>query len=64
MPPEPAEIWFTEKNADGATELYSLAEYPTRASDNISRRYPDGRYGAIPMIDQEAPGATLGQAEA
>ncbi|MCK9895113.1 ATP/GTP-binding protein [Frankia sp. AgB32] len=59
---EPAEIWFTEKDADGATELYSLAEYPTRASDNFSRRYLGGRYGAIPIIDPDALSEVLGGA--
>jgi hypothetical protein len=46
---EPAETWFVEKR-DGASELYSLAEFPTRDSDNFAKRYLDGRYGAVPIV--------------
>ncbi|WP_423462729.1 AAA family ATPase [Promicromonospora sp. MS192] len=44
----PEETWFTEKDGDGATSLFSLAEFPTRPDQNFSKRYLDGRYGAIP----------------
>jgi AAA15 family ATPase/GTPase len=44
----PEETWFTEKDRDGATSLFSLADFPTRADQNFSKRYLDGRYGAIP----------------
>ncbi|MER5645616.1 ATP-binding protein [Streptosporangium sp. NPDC002524] len=47
------EIWFTEKAADGATELFSMAEFPVRPTDNFERRYLQGRYGAVPMISPE-----------
>ncbi|EFC81019.1 ATP/GTP-binding protein [Parafrankia sp. EUN1f] len=48
---EPDEIWFTEKRGDGSTELFSLAEFPTRNGDNFSKRYLDGRYGAVPLLN-------------
>lgn len=44
----PEETWFTEKGRDGATSLFSLADFPTRADQNFAKRYLDGRYGAIP----------------
>jgi hypothetical protein len=44
----PEETWFTEKNRDGATSLFSLADFPTRADQNFAKRYLDGRYGAVP----------------
>ncbi|MBN6057192.1 ATP-binding protein, partial [Nonomuraea sp. RK-328] len=47
------EIWFTEKGTDGATDLFALAEFPVRPTDNFERRYLQGRYGAIPMVSQE-----------
>ncbi|WP_214106350.1 AAA family ATPase [Acrocarpospora catenulata] len=47
------EIWFTEKGADGATAMFALSEFPVRPTDNVERRYLQGRYGAIPMISQE-----------
>lgn len=50
---ESDEIWFTEKRADGVTELYALAEFATRKGDNFERRYLQGRYGAVPMISAD-----------
>lgn len=44
----PEETWFTEKDRDGATSLFSLADFPTRAGQNFAKRYLDGRYGAVP----------------
>lgn len=44
----PEETWFTEKDRAGATSLFSLADFPTRADQNFAKRYLDGRYGAIP----------------
>ncbi len=44
------EIWFSEKNAQGATELYSLEEFKPRPDTEIRKGYLQGRYGAIPFI--------------
>lgn len=55
----PEEVWLTEKGVDGATTLYSLAEFPIRARDNLERRYMQGRYGAVPVIAQEEIRSTL-----
>ena len=46
-------IWFTEKNAFGATELYSLADFDTkviRDTTNIYRAYTAGKLGAVPNL--------------
>ena len=43
------EIWFTEKDRDGATDLYPLTDYSPRASENLEKGYLVGRYGAIPF---------------
>ena len=42
------QIWFTEKDQYGATDLYSLAGYKIDQAANIERDYIQGRYGAIP----------------
>jgi hypothetical protein len=43
------EIWFVEKDDDGASKLYSLVEFkPRREEENRQRRYLSGKYGAIP----------------
>jgi AAA15 family ATPase/GTPase len=52
------QIWFTEKNLDGATQLYSLWDYKKlpRKTENIKRGYLSGRYGAIPILEQYEEG--------
>ncbi len=44
------QIWFTEKNKVGATDLYSLAEFKVRNDASYEKDYIAGRYGAIPFI--------------
>lgn len=44
------QIYFTEKDERGTTDLYSLAEYSPRKDENIRKGYMQGRYGAIPFI--------------
>ncbi|GAB3457546.1 ATP-binding protein [Streptomonospora sediminis] len=45
------EVWFTEKDAEGATQLFSLAEFRPRGEENTERGYLQGRYGAVPYVD-------------
>ncbi len=50
------QIWFTEKNNVGATELYSLDEFKSsegkkiRSDDSFEKNYIKGKYGAIPYL--------------
>lgn len=44
------EIWFTEKNPEGATEFYSLNEFSEHHTKDIRKGYLNGRYGAIPFL--------------
>jgi len=49
------QIWFTEKNKIGATELYSLVEYKVnqavvRNDASFEKDYLLGKYGAIPFL--------------
>jgi len=49
------EVWLTEKGDDGATTLTALGEYggdKVRRSLNLERAYLQGRFGAVPEIDQ------------
>ncbi len=50
------QIWFTQKNEDGACRLYSLAEFRPRRDESIQRGYLNGRYGGIPDLDPIAFG--------
>ncbi len=49
------QIWFTEKNRYGATELYSLIEYKVRNDASFQKDYLEGRYGAVPFIGNAGP---------
>ncbi|MBO4661778.1 MAG: ATP-binding protein [Bacteroidaceae bacterium] len=44
------QVWFTQKDNFGATELYSLAEYKVRSTSPFEREYLLGKYGATPLI--------------
>lgn len=50
------EIWFTEKDANGASSLYSLADFvdedgaKIRKDESYEKNYLLGKYGAIPAL--------------
>lgn len=45
------QVWFTDKDDDGASELVPLAEFrPRRQGENRQKRYLNGSYGAIPEL--------------
>jgi len=49
---EAGEVWLTEKSSFGASELFSLADFPSnRKGTNKQRRYLAGAFGAIPRVD-------------
>jgi len=51
------ELWLVDKKNNGATELFSVADFGTirrggaRRNEAFGRRYLAGRYGALPEID-------------
>lgn len=45
------QIWLTEKGADGATTLYSMAEFRPKRDEALGKRYLQGRYGGVPVLD-------------
>ncbi len=44
------EIWFAEKNKEGASTFYSLSDFKPRADLDIRKGYLNGRFGAIPFL--------------
>ncbi|MHB8104279.1 MAG: AAA family ATPase [Dehalococcoidales bacterium] len=44
------EVWFSEKDDNGATSLYSLEEFSPRYDKDIRRGYILGRFGGIPLL--------------
>jgi uncharacterized protein len=45
------QVWFMEKDREGATHFYSLLEFSPRKEDILAKGYLQGRYGAIPFIE-------------
>ncbi|EMD26895.1 AAA family ATPase [Amycolatopsis azurea] len=54
------QIWFVDKNAEGASELYPLTDFKPRKDQNTERRYLAGAYGAVPVLGDFAE-AVLGR---
>lgn len=44
-------IWFTEKTSDGATSLYSMADFNFRKELSFYNAYKQGKFGAIPKLE-------------
>ena len=48
------QIWFTEKDKSGNTQLYSMSDYKERKprkGEAMQKGYLAGRYGAIPILE-------------
>lgn len=52
------QIWFAEKDDEGATRLYPLTDYAPRKDESLVKGYLAGRYGGIPFIPEHL---TFGQ---
>ncbi len=49
------QIWFTEKNREGASVLYSLAEFKSdvvRKGEAFESNYLKGKYGGVPFLNE------------
>lgn len=44
------QIWFAEKDDEGATRLYPLTDFKPRKDEALVKGYLSGRYGGIPFI--------------
>ncbi|MFD9894370.1 ATP/GTP-binding protein [Amycolatopsis sp. NPDC059027] len=56
------QIWFVEKGAEGASQLYPLTDFKPRKEQNTERRYLAGSYGAVPVLaDSSFADAVLGK---
>ena len=44
------QVWFTDKNDEGAAHLYPLTDYKPRQDESLVRGYMAGRYGGIPFV--------------
>ncbi len=59
------QMWFTEKDRFGQTDLYSLLEYKKdktiRNDASYAKHYMQGRYGAIPIISNQLESLFIGK---
>ena len=44
------QIWFVEKDPDGASKVFPLTDFHPRKGENPERRYLGGSYGAVPVL--------------
>lgn len=44
------QIWFVEKDVNGASKLYPLTDFSPRNDEALERGYMRGRYGALPVL--------------
>lgn len=49
------EIWFTNREKNGPTDLYSLERYNERFDKKIDKAYLEGRYGGVPLFETIFP---------
>ncbi len=44
------QIWFVEKDREGASKLYPMTDFSPRNDESFERAYMRGRYGALPIL--------------
>jgi hypothetical protein len=47
---DPGQIWFTEKDRDGATELYPLSSLSPGPREDLAKSYLEGAFGGVPSL--------------
>lgn len=45
------QVWFVSKNLKEESNIYSLSEYKARKENNYQKQYLEGRFNAIPYIN-------------
>lgn len=44
------QIWITERDTNGATQLRSIHDYVGREGEDVEKRYYEGRYRGLPLV--------------
>jgi hypothetical protein len=47
------QIWLTERDMNGATQLRSVHDFEGREGEDIEKRYYEGRYRGLPIVRSE-----------
>ncbi|MBO8186737.1 AAA family ATPase [Streptomyces spirodelae] len=56
---DPGQIWLTEKDRDGSTELYPLADIDPGEEEDLSDSYLAGAFGGVPRLPAGKIGRSL-----
>lgn len=46
------QLWMVRKNDMGVSELYSLSDFQVRSDASYDKEYIQGRYGAVPVVNE------------
>jgi AAA15 family ATPase/GTPase len=47
------QIWLTERDMNGATQLRSIHDFEGREGEDVEKRYFEGRYRGLPLIKKD-----------
>lgn len=47
------QVWITERDINGATQLRSIHEFEGREGEDIEKRYFEGRYRGLPFVKKD-----------
>jgi AAA domain, putative AbiEii toxin, Type IV TA system len=61
---DPAQVWLTEKDRHGATEIYPLTAAEPHDEENLTLSYLEGLFGGIPSLTEGQIGRRLLMARA
>lgn len=48
------QFWITERDMNGATQLRSIHDFEGRESEDIEKRYYEGRYRGLPLVKRSS----------
>lgn len=46
------QLWVTDRDMNGATQLRSIHDFEGRESEDVEKRYYEGRYRGLPLVSQ------------
>nr|WP_248488254.1 ATP-binding protein [Pseudomonas sp. CYM-20-01] len=46
------QFWLTERDTNGATQMFSVHDFQGRDSEDIEKRYYEGRYRGLPILSR------------
>lgn len=56
---EPGQLWLTEKDARGATELFPVSDWEPTEDEDLMTSYLAGSFGAVPRVSEGQIGRRL-----